>query len=75
MCVCVCVCVCESVSECGVYREVSLKGLWSTICCVATDLTRIGDIETMELVQPVGNGLERERERERDRQTDRQTEC
>ena len=32
------------------HREVSLEGLGSTVCGIAAYLTRIGDVETVELV-------------------------
>ena len=35
---------------CLTHREVSLEGLWSAVCSVATYLTRVGDIEAMELI-------------------------
>ena len=35
------------------YREVSLKGLGTAVRVVAADLTRVADIETMQLVQPI----------------------
>ena len=32
------------------HREVSLEGLWSAVCSIAAYLTRVGDIEAMELI-------------------------
>lgn len=40
------------------HRKVSLKGLGTTVGGVATDLTGVRHVEAVELVQPVGNGLQ-----------------
>ena len=73
MCVCVCVCVWQQVA--AAHREVPLEGFRSTVCGIATDLTGVGDVETMELVEPVGNRLRegrREGGRERGREGERE---
>ena len=36
----------------------SLEGLRSAITCITTDLTGVGDVQTMQLVQPVRDGLQ-----------------
>jgi len=35
------------------YGKVTLEHFWSTVCVVATDFTRVTDVESMQLVQPV----------------------
>ena len=35
-----------------------LEGVRSAISCITTDLTGVGDVQTVQLVQPVGYGLQ-----------------
>ena len=52
--------------------EVSLEGLRSAISCITTDLTGVGDVQTVQLVQPVRDWLqETERHLKHDKQTSR----
>lgn len=39
-------------------REVALEGLWSPVSGVPTDLTGVAQVEPMQLVEPVGDGLQ-----------------
>jgi hypothetical protein len=39
------------------YRKVPLEGLGPSVGVVPTDLTVVVDIQAVELVQPVGDGL------------------